>query len=161
MAKQTVDRIVERAGRKARCQTAEIPLGMEVDPDALDAPAGVGDQALRQLAFRYGHAAKSVLSIAATDPDLARPIVPGMPDIMAEVVLAAEKEQARSVADVLLRRTRVGLTSASALATADSVMDVSRLLGKSLGWGEDTVRAEAEAWAETARAEGLNPAGLH
>ena len=32
MAKQTVDRIVERAGREARCQTAEIPLGMEIDP---------------------------------------------------------------------------------------------------------------------------------
>jgi glycerol-3-phosphate dehydrogenase len=84
-----------------------------------------------------------------------------MPDIMAEVVLAAEKEQARSVADVLLRRTRLGLTSASDLATADSVMSVARLLGESLDWGEETVRAEADAWAATVRAEGLNPAGLH
>jgi glycerol-3-phosphate dehydrogenase len=161
MAKQTVDRIVERAGRKARCQTAEIPLGMEVDPDSLEAPEGVDEGAMRQLAFRYGHAAKSVLRLADADPELARPIVPGMPDLMAEVVLAAEKEQARSVADVLLRRTRLGLTSASSLATADSVMSVARLLGQSLGWSEQTVRAEAEAWAETVRAEGLNPAGLH
>ena len=161
MAKQTVDRIVERAGRQARCQTADIPLGMEVAPESLVAPEGVGEEAVRQLAFRYGHAAKSVLRLAAADPDLARPIVPGMPDIMAEVVLAAEKEQARSVADVLLRRTRVGLTSASTLATADSVMDVAGLLGRSLGWGPETVRSEAESWAGTVRAEGLNPAGLH
>ena len=38
MAKQTVDRIVERSGRSARCQTAEIPLGMEIDPAQLEAP---------------------------------------------------------------------------------------------------------------------------
>ena len=28
MAKQTVDRLVEREGREAPCHTAEIPLGM-------------------------------------------------------------------------------------------------------------------------------------
>jgi glycerol-3-phosphate dehydrogenase len=161
MAKQTVDRIVERAGRKARCQTADIPLGMEVDPGHLNAPEGVSDESIRQLAFRYGHAARSVLGLAATDPGLARPILPGMPDLMAEVVFAVEKEQARSVADVLLRRSRIGLTSASSLASAESVREVSGLIGKSLGWTRSETHAAAEAWVDTVRAEGLNPGGLH
>ena len=58
MAKLTVDRLVEREGREAPCQTAEIPLGMEARPADLEAPDEVGEEALSQLAFRYGHAAR-------------------------------------------------------------------------------------------------------
>nr|MDQ3725550.1 glycerol-3-phosphate dehydrogenase/oxidase [Actinomycetota bacterium] len=94
MAKQTVDRIVLREGREAPCHTHEIPLGMEARPEDLQAPEGVGEEALEQLAFRYGHAARKVLQIARDDPKLARPIVPGRPDLLAEAVLAARHEQA-------------------------------------------------------------------
>ena len=43
MAKQTVDRLVEREGREAPCHTAEIPLGMPARPEDLEAPEGVGE----------------------------------------------------------------------------------------------------------------------
>ena len=72
MAKQTVDRMVEREGREAPCHTAEIPLGMTARPEDLEAPDGVGEEALEQLAFRYGHAARAVLKLAREDPKLAR-----------------------------------------------------------------------------------------
>ncbi|MFA9399812.1 MAG: FAD-dependent oxidoreductase [Acidobacteriota bacterium] len=158
MAKQTVDRIVERSGRMAPCQTAEIPLGMEIDPAALDPPPGVGEDAVAQLAFRYGHAARGVLAMAAADPALARPIVPGRPDLMAEVMVAVELEQAGTLADVLLRRTRLGLTAASSLDSADAVKDVAKLMGGSLGWSRSEVRRQIESWLDTVKAEGLNPA---
>ncbi len=96
MAKQTVDRLVEREGREAPCHTAEIPLGMEARPDDLQAPDGVGEDSVSQLAFRYGHAARAVLALAWEDPKLAAPIVEGRPDLLAEVVIAARLEQARS-----------------------------------------------------------------
>ncbi len=96
MAKQTVDRLVEREGREAPCHTAEIPLGMEARPDDLEAPDGVGEEALEQLAFRYGHAARKVLALAREDAKLAAPIVPGRPDLLAEAVIAARHEQART-----------------------------------------------------------------
>ena len=54
-------------------------------------------------------------------PELAAPIVPGRPDLMAEVTLAARHEQARSVADVLLRRTRLGILAAPELRGAEAV----------------------------------------
>lgn len=159
MAKQTVDRIVERAGREARCQTAEIPLGMEIDPAELDAPEGVSKESLVQLAFRYGHAARGVVRLAQADPELARPIVEGMPDLMAEAQLAIEFEQARSLADVLLRRTRLGLTAASSLATPESVEPLAAIMASGLGWGEIEKKNQVDLWLETLAAEGLNPAG--
>ena len=57
-----------------------------------------------------------------------------MPDLLAEAVIAARLEQARSVADVLLRRTRLGLIAAPELRTAESVMPVAEALGRVLGW---------------------------
>ena len=158
MAKQTVDRMVERSGRQARCQTAEIPLGMEIDPSQLQAPESVDEDSRRQLAFRYGHAARKVLKLAEADPALAEPVLPGMPDLMAEVAFAVEHEQARTIADVLLRRTRLGLTAASSLDSADSVAGVAAVMGSRLGWSKSEQRSQREAWVETAAAEGLNPA---
>jgi glycerol-3-phosphate dehydrogenase len=158
MAKQTVDRLVEREGREAPCRTAEIPLGMPAREEDLEAPEGVGEEAVAQLAFRYGHAARVPLGLAREDPELAAPIVPGRPDLLAEVAVAARHEQARSVADVLLRRTRLGLLAAPQLREPDSVRAVAEVLGSELGWSRRQVRREAEAWPAAAAAEGVDPA---
>jgi glycerol-3-phosphate dehydrogenase len=158
MAKQTVDRLVEREGREAPCHTHEIPLGMPARPGDLDAPEGVGEEATEQLAFRYGHAARKVLEIARGEPKLARPIVPGRPDLLAEVALAARLEQARSVADVLLRRTRLGILAAPELRSAKAVRPVADVLGAELGWSRRQRSREAEAWLEVAAEEGVDPA---
>jgi len=158
MAKQTVDRLVEREGRNAPCHTAEIPLGMEARPEDLEAPEGVGEEAVAQLAFRYGHAARNVLRLAREDAKLARPIVPGRPDLLAEAVVAARHEQARSVADVLLRRTRLGILAAPQLRDAAAARPVAEALGAELGWSRRQVKQEAEAWPAAAAAEGIDPA---
>jgi glycerol-3-phosphate dehydrogenase len=159
MAKQTVDRLVEREGREAPCHTAEIPLGMEARPEDLEASEGVGEEALAQLAFRYGHAARNVLALAREDPKLAAPIVPGRPDLLAEAVVAARHEQARSVADVLLRRTRLGLLAAPQLREVGPVRAVAAAMGAELGWNRRRVKREAEAWPAAAAEAGVDPAG--
>ncbi len=159
MAKQTVDRLVEREGREAPCHTAEIPLGREARTGELEAPAGVPQEAIEQLAFRYGHAARNVLALAREDAKLAQPIVPGRPDLLAEAVVAARHEQARSVADVLLRRTRLGLLAAPQLRGAESARAVAAAMGGELGWSRRQVKREAEAWPVAAAAAGIDPAG--
>jgi glycerol-3-phosphate dehydrogenase len=158
MAKQTVDRLVEREGREAPCRTAEIPLGREAAPDELEAPEGVGEESVRQLAFRYGHAARTVLGLVREEPKLAAPIVPGRPDLLAEAVVAARHEQATSVADVLLRRTRLGLLAAPQLRGADSVRAVAAALGGELGWSRREIKRAAEAWPAAAVEAGVDPA---
>jgi glycerol-3-phosphate dehydrogenase len=158
MAKQTVDRLVERGAREAPCHTAEIPLGMEARAADLEAPAGVAEEAVAQLAFRYGHAARTVLALAGEDPKLATAIVPGRPDLLAEATVAARHEQARTVADVLLRRTRLGLLAAPQLRDAASVRPVAEALGVELGWSRRQVRREAEAWPAAVAEAGIDPA---
>jgi glycerol-3-phosphate dehydrogenase len=159
MAKMTVDRLVEREGREAPCHTAEIPLGMPARPEDLEAPDGVGEEALEQLGFRYGHAARTVLKLAREDPKLAAPIVEGRPDLLAEVVVAARLEQARTVADVLLRRTRLGLLAAPQLRDSAVARRVAELLGGELGWSRRQVKREADAWPAAVAEAGVDPAG--
>jgi glycerol-3-phosphate dehydrogenase len=158
MAKLTVDRLVEREGRNAPCRTAELPLGMEARPEDLEAPDGVGEEALSQLSFRYGHAARRVLALARERPELAAPIVPGRPDLLAEVVLAARHEQARSLADVLLRRTRLGILAAPELRDREARRPIAAAMGTELGWSAAQVEAEIVAWEEVAATEGVDPA---
>ena len=146
MAKQVVDRMVEREGRVAPCRTDDIPLGMPAAEGELDPPEGLAEADLPDgyrelLAFRYGHAARDVLRLAGERPELARPIVAGQPDLLAEAAIAARLEQARSVADVLLRRTRLGLLAAPDLRTADSVLPVAAAMGEELGWDAARIAA--------------------
>jgi glycerol-3-phosphate dehydrogenase len=159
MAKLAVDRIVEREGREAPCRTAEIPLGMDIDPAELPAVEGVGEDTRTMLVGRYGHAACDVLELAATDPALARRITPELPDLVAEALFAVRHEQARGVSDVLLRRTRLGLLDARTLSDpeTDGPRAVAEAMAPELGWDERRIAAELDEWRATVRAEGLVP----
>jgi len=152
MAKMTVDRIVERDGRDAPCVTHQVPLGMPVDAAELPRVDGVPEEAYAQLAGRYGHAAHDVLRVARERPELAAPIQPGMPDLLAEAAFAARNEQARTVGDVLLRRTRLALTAARDVSAGDAPRAVADVLAAELGIDAESAVA---AFAEEAAAEGV------
>ncbi len=169
MAKMTVDRIVEREARDAPCRTHEIPLGQAIAVEELARVEGVPEDSYQALASRYGHAAHDVLALAAARGELAQPIVPGLPDLLAEVVLAARREQARSIGDVLLRRTRLGILASRELSAdgGEAVERVAGLLAEELAWDASRVLLERERFAGEARAEGMlawgeeTPAGVH
>jgi glycerol-3-phosphate dehydrogenase len=154
MAKQTVDRIVERDALEAPCRTHEIPLGQAVAPDELERVEGVPEESYAALAGRYGHAAGDVLKIAAERGELTQPIVPGLPDLLAEAVQAARSEQARNVGDVLLRRTRLGLLAARQL-DGETVERVAAALAVELGWDPARRAEEERSFRDEAAAEGI------
>jgi glycerol-3-phosphate dehydrogenase len=158
MAKMTVDRLVEREARTAPCRTQDIPLGQAVAPETLPRVSGVAPEAYERLAARYGHAAHDVLAIAAQGGALAQPIVSGgPPDLLAEAAYAARREQAGCVADVLLRRTRLGLVAASAVAdpAGSTAGRVAAAMAPELGWDDGRIRDEAQAFLIEAGAEGI------
>ena len=159
MGKMAVDRIVEREGREAPCRTHEIPLGQPISVADLPEVEGVSYSSRMMLADRYGYAARDLLKLAAERPDLVRPIAEGRPDLLVETLFAARREQALSVGDVLLRRTRVGLVAGAAMAApgAEGPRAVAEALGAELGWSGERVDAEVVAWHELAAAEGVAP----
>ncbi len=159
MAKMTVDRLVERDARDAPCRTHEIPLGQAITPEELPRVEGVPAESYAALAARYGDAAHQVLALAAERGELAQPIVAGLPDLLAEVVLAARNEQARSVGDVLLRRTRLGLLAARELGgVGNPIKRIADVLARELDWDPERIEREIGRFAEEARAEGILPA---
>jgi len=157
MAKMAVDRMVLRDGSDAPCRTHEIQLGQTIAAEELPRVEGVPEESYAALAARYGHAARTVLAIAAERGELSQPIVPNLPDLLAEAVYAARCEQARSVGDALLRRTRLGLLAARELAGDGHAAPerVARAMAPELGWDEARVGAETASWREEAVAEGL------
>ncbi len=98
-----------------------------------------------------------MLSVADGRPELLEPLVPGLRYLAAEAVYAVKEEMARSLPDVLDRRTRASLRDAR--ATAGVAEQVAALVGPTLGWDEARCRKEAAAYAEGIRLE-LATAGL-
>jgi glycerol-3-phosphate dehydrogenase len=117
MARDAVDAATAHAGLPpAPCRTARLPL-VGARPAAelarLAAPA--------RLVARYGAEAPAVLALADGDPDLLAPVADGTAVTGAELLWAIRHEGALDEADLLDRRTRIGLRPAQrvrALAAA-------------------------------------------
>ena len=146
MAEDTVDEVVGRLGRgPRRCPTRRLSL---LGAPGLDQPAqdrlGLEPQVAAHLTARYGSEARVVAALVEADADLGRPLVPGLPDLRAEVVHAARHEMAATVDDVLARRTRLRLQARDASAAAAD--DVAGLLAAELGWDPAETAAQAAAY---------------
>jgi len=88
----------------------------------------------------YGSDADAIRDIASSETRLAAPLDSRLPIIGAEVVWAVRQEMARTVEDVLARRTRaLFLDAQAAVAMAPAV---AQLMAEELHYGEDWVTAQ-------------------
>jgi glycerol-3-phosphate dehydrogenase len=162
IARAVVDRAAARlrgAGRTGigPCATADAPLaGGIADVAALARRAAERDghglelSTLTHLAGRYGERIDGVLAEVGQDASLGCPVMAGFQDRRAEVVAAVDREWARTLEDVLLRRTQLGLLDAATSATVAD--EVAGLMGERLGWSPDATRAAAEAYVRAVEA---------
>jgi glycerol-3-phosphate dehydrogenase len=96
------------------------------------------------LARRYGARATEVLDLVSEDSALARPLCPGLPDIEAEIVFAARREDARSLSDALIRRTHLFW---QAPRQGEEVLDrAGALMARELGWSEERRESDVAAY---------------
>ncbi len=96
----------------------------------------------------YGSDATEIRKLIAADPALGERLQEALPYLKAEVIWAARHEMARTVEDVLARRTRaLFLNARAALAIAPAVAD---LMASELGWDEATRRNQLAAFREVA-----------
>lgn len=107
----------------------------------------------RHLADTYGTVGSEVARLTRDEPALLAPLVPGRPEILAQVDWAVRKELAVEVADVLERRTQLFFKDMDQGLAAVEV--VSQRMAGLLGWTEERRLASAAAYlveVEQARA---------
>ncbi len=115
MAQDAVDAAVAQRGLTAGpCRTATLPLvgaAPRSELARIEAPA--------RLVRRFGTEAPAVLGNARrvtgfSDAELLAPLAPDVPTTMAELVFGVTHEGARTVEDLLERRTRIAMVPADA-----------------------------------------------
>lgn len=141
MAADTVDHVVKRLGRGGASQTKRLRL---VGAEGYTVPPAHSQQA--HLDERYGTERTAIEALIAAEPALGTPLVPGLPYLKAEAIHAVRAEMARTLDDVLTRRTRSRLQSAQACAEAAG--DVAALIAPELGWTKDREAAEVESFRD-------------
>ena len=84
----------------------------------------------------YGADAPAMLELEKDEPVLAEPLVEALPYTGAEIVWAARHEMARTLEDVLARRTRaLFLNAKAAMAMAPRAAELlAREMGRDAGW---------------------------
>ena len=142
MAEDTVDHAAMVGGLPAKpCVTESLQLHGWRSPKAASLPDWISV---------YGTDEEALRTLITENPAFGEPIHPRLPYTMAAVVWAARHEMARTVEDVLSRRTRALLLDAR--AALEAAPGVSRVLAEELG--RDEAWAEAESAAFAALAEG-------
>jgi glycerol-3-phosphate dehydrogenase len=100
-----------------------------------------------QLAF-YGSDAPAINELMEREPDLAAPVAEGLPHVGAEVVWAVRHEMARTVEDVLCRRTRALFLNTK--AAREAAPRVASLMAQELGYDADWKARQLVAFEQVA-----------
>jgi glycerol-3-phosphate dehydrogenase len=158
MAADAVDVAVEEAAIDAPPSCTErIPLvgapGWESTWNRrhrLAADAGLPLPVVERLLGRYGTELASMLEEAHDDPAM-RELLPGTDVLALEVRVAATREGALHLDDVLTRRTRISIETPDRGLAAAPV--AARLLADVLGWDDATVAREVDGYATRVEAE--------
>ncbi len=141
MAEEVIDHAEEIAGFPPReTRTKALPIHGANSP--ADTPAAEAHLKI------YGSDAAEIAKLARANPALAALLHPALPNIRAEVVWHARHEMARTVEDVLARRTRALLLDARASIEAASA--VAQLLASELGRDAIWMEQQASAYASLA-----------
>ena len=91
----------------------------------------------------YGRRRDEVEALVATEPSLGERICEHNPELLAQVAYAVEREEATTLADVLLRRLPVGWSACGALDGAERAAGV---MAVPLGWDGARVAREVAAY---------------
>ncbi|MBA3839646.1 MAG: glycerol-3-phosphate dehydrogenase [Thermoleophilaceae bacterium] len=148
LAEEAVDLVLQRLGRRSPgSRTAEVPLpGGSAGPfegfaATFKATSGLDEATAERLLRVYGVRATAVVAIAEGDAALGEALEGAPGSLAAEVVHAVRHEGAQTLADVLLRRTMVGLGPTAGIGPDRAA---ARVAQSHLGWDETRAAREVE-----------------
>ena len=140
MGKDVVDRaVIELRKLTQGSVTEKLPLvgadgyfALEQQKDRIAQESGLEVETVTHLLNRHGSLISEILELIEEQPKLAATLDAELPYIKAEIVYAASHEGARSVDDVISRRTRLSFEAVNhGVHLAD---EVSALIAPVLGW---------------------------
>jgi glycerol-3-phosphate dehydrogenase len=145
----------------AAVDAAALQLGLQVDPSRTESVPLIGAESLEaaraelaglrlpvgvaeRLLGRYGSIAAEVGRPILQDSELGSTLPGAAPYIAAEALYAVTHEGARSLEDVLARRTRISFETTDGGRAAAPV--VARLVAERLGWSTGRTREEIDSF---------------
>jgi glycerol-3-phosphate dehydrogenase len=106
----------------------------------------ISEKSVEHLLNRYGSLIDEVLEPAHDLPELREPLISQLPYLKAEILYAVTHEGARSIDDVLSRRTRISFEASDhGLSILD---DVAEIISNQLGWNAAAKKASIKEYRE-------------
>jgi glycerol-3-phosphate dehydrogenase len=142
VAERVTDMLMSKLKRPAvACRTASTPLpggsirdvGLAIADARREHDEGLPADTIPHLIAAYGSRYRDVIDLAAARADWRRRVSAASPVIGAELILAARKEMAPTLADIVIRRTPLG---ALGYPGDDAVARAAAIVGGELQWPE-------------------------
>jgi glycerol-3-phosphate dehydrogenase len=154
-ARAVAQRITDTLLRKLQhppvpCRTAATPLpggsirdvGLAIADARREFDEGLPTDTIPHLIAAYGSRYRDVMEVAAGRPDWRTRIARDSPVIGAELILAARKEMAPTLADIVIRRTPLG---ALGYPGDEALEQAAGIVAADLKWPDDRRRDEIAA----------------
>ncbi len=167
VAEKSVDRIFEALGRPRPPHASRSTPLVGGRISRLDAflsetlrtkPSWVSEPVMRRLVYCYGSDYSEVFKWAEEDPGLGGRLSGSADVLRAEVVHAVRSEMAVTLADVVFRRTDLGVCGD---VDGRAIEECSAIMAEELGWSEtrrrqelEQVRASLERWSTISNGTG-------
>ena len=146
MAEHTVDEVLKQVGKKTACKTKRLRFvgataksSKKLDREAL------------HLYQRFGSEAQTIQQLIAGDASLAEPLIFGLPYLRAEAIFAVRFEMARTLDDILSRRTRARIINRP--ASLASARAVAKLMATELQWDDAEVERQVANYVDSCAKE--------
>jgi glycerol-3-phosphate dehydrogenase len=146
MAEHTVDEVLKQVGKKTACKTKRLRFvgataksSKKLDREAL------------HLYQRFGSEAQTIQQLIAGDASLAEPLIVGLPYLRAEAIFAVRFEMARTLDDILSRRTRARIINRP--ASLASARAVAKLMATELQWDDAEVERQVANYVDSCAKE--------
>ena len=151
VAERVTDLVLEKLQHEpVPCRTAATPLpggsvrdvGLAIADARREFDEGLPADTIPHLIAAYGSRFRDVMDLASPRAEWRTRIAPDSPVIGAELVLAARKEMALTLADAVIRRTPLGALGYPGDAP---LARAAAIVGIELGWSEERRREEIAA----------------
>jgi glycerol-3-phosphate dehydrogenase len=113
--------------------------------------SGLSADSVIHLLNRYGSLISEVLEVIKEDLKLAKPLTKDLPYLKAEIYYAASHEGARSVDDVISRRTRLAFEAPN--SAVDLANEVATIIAPVLKWTPKQKKDSVIAYLDLAERE--------